>query len=70
MRHYTVTSTMRLLEKPNMVMFPRILRMFCYRSFGFAVPMTLVVGFMGNAMKSFQEPLASVLVPFSLDDRF
>ena len=30
--------------------------------------MILVVGFMGNAINYFQEPLASVL--FSMDDRF
>ena len=40
----------------------------CYRSFGFVVQMILVVDFMGNAIKSFQEPLASVL--FCMDDRF
>ena len=40
----------------------------CYRSFEFVVPMILVVGFMGNAIKYFQEPLASVL--FCMDDRF
>ena len=41
----------------------------CYRSFGFVVQMMiLVVDFMGNAIKSFQEPLASVL--FCMDDRF
>ena len=32
--------------------------------------MILVVDFMGNAIKSFQEPLASVLVPFCIYDRF
>ena len=40
----------------------------CYRTFEFVVPMILVVGFMGNAIKYFQEPLASVL--FCMDDRF
>ena len=40
----------------------------CYRSFEFVVPMILVVGFMGNAINYFQEPLASVL--FCMDDRF
>ena len=40
----------------------------CYRSFEFVVPMILVVGFMGNAIQYFQEPLASVL--FSMDDCF
>ena len=40
----------------------------CYRSFEFVVPMILVVGFMGNAINYFQEPLASVL--FSMDDCF
>ena len=34
----------------------------CYRSFGFVVQMILVVDFMGNAIKSFQKPLASVLL--------
>ena len=40
----------------------------CYRSFEFVVPMILVVSFMGNAIKYFQEPLASVL--FCMDDHF
>ena len=40
----------------------------CYRSFEFVVPMILEVGFMGNAIKYFHEPLASVL--FCMDDRF
>ena len=40
----------------------------CYRSFEFVVPMILVVGFVGNAIKYFHEPLASVL--FCMDDRF
>ena len=40
----------------------------CYRTFEFVVPMILVIGFMGNAIKYFQGPLASVL--FCMDDRF
>ena len=39
-------------------------------SFGFVVPMILVVDFMGNAINFFQKSLASVLVPFCMDDRF
>ena len=41
-----------------------------YGSFGFVVPMILVVDFMGNAINFFQKSLASVLVPFCMDDRF
>ena len=54
---------MRQFGKQNMATYLLV-------SFGFVVQMILVVGFVGNAVKFFQKPLAPVLVPFCMDDRF